>query len=295
MAGGDIGYNYLIDPNGIIYEGRAGGDNVIGAHFSCQNGGTMGVCMLGSFTNVPPTTAALTSLKRILAWKADQRGIDPLASVYHSGTRLTLPTICGHRDGNASTNTCTTTTCPGGALYALLPDIRNDVHDLLEPATVPTVTTLAAASVFGYSARIRARIESDGGAPILERRFDWGSGLPLTLWTNAVIVSSTNFYFDLTNLVAGTTYFYRAWARNSVDWASNGIVSFVTWPRLEAKKQPASIVLSWPTNAVGFGLWGSTNAGINWQTVTSSPVATSGKWVVTNDVLGSAKIFRLVR
>ena len=53
---GDVGYNYLIDPNGVIYEGRAGGDNVIGAHFSCRNGGTMGVCLLGTFV-----TTSLTS------------------------------------------------------------------------------------------------------------------------------------------------------------------------------------------------------------------------------------------
>ena len=62
---GDVGYNYLIDPNGVIYEGRAGGDNVIGAHFSCQNGGTMGVCMLGTFTSVSPTAAALSSLQAV--------------------------------------------------------------------------------------------------------------------------------------------------------------------------------------------------------------------------------------
>ena len=75
---GDIGYNYLIDPNGVIYEGRAGGDNVIGAHFSCMNGGTMGVCLLGTYEYVQPTQAAIESLENLLAWKCDQRNLNPL-------------------------------------------------------------------------------------------------------------------------------------------------------------------------------------------------------------------------
>ena len=53
----DIGYNFLIDPNGVIYEGRAGGDGVIGAHFSGVNTGTMGVSMVGTFSSQAPTGA----------------------------------------------------------------------------------------------------------------------------------------------------------------------------------------------------------------------------------------------
>ena len=69
---GDVGYNYLVDPNGIIYEGRAGGDNVVGAHFCGTNGGTMGVSMLGTYSSVSPSAALQASLGKILAWKADQ-------------------------------------------------------------------------------------------------------------------------------------------------------------------------------------------------------------------------------
>ncbi len=121
----DVGYNYLIDPNGVIYEGRAGGDNVMGAHFSGVNAGTMGVSMLGTFTNVVPTKPALTSLKKILAWKADQRSIDPTGASRHTASGLNLNTISGHRDGPGATE------CPGNALYPLLPEIRTGVAELL--------------------------------------------------------------------------------------------------------------------------------------------------------------------
>lgn len=43
----DIGYHWLIDRDGTIYRGRA--ENVIGAHVSGHNAGTIGVCLLGGF------------------------------------------------------------------------------------------------------------------------------------------------------------------------------------------------------------------------------------------------------
>ncbi len=137
----DIGYNYLIDPNGVIYEGRGGGDNVTGAHFSCQNGGTMGLSLLGTFTTVQPSTAALSSLKEILSWKADQRNLDPAASSYHAGMRETLANISGHRDGNGLAQSCGATECPGERLYLLLPGIRMDTQSLVLPTNDFSLTT----------------------------------------------------------------------------------------------------------------------------------------------------------
>ena len=121
----DIGYNYLIDPNGVIYEGRSGGDNVVGAHFSGVNAGTMAVALLGDFTNEPPTIEAINSLKRIIAWKCDQRDLDPTGRSLHAASQLDLNTISGHRDGPRPTE------CPGDAFYALLPAIRIEIKYLL--------------------------------------------------------------------------------------------------------------------------------------------------------------------
>jgi hypothetical protein len=124
---GDIGYNYVIDPNGVVYEGRAGGDGAIGAHFSCRNTNTVGIALLGTYINVSPSPAALASLQNLLAELCKRNSIAPLMMAMHAPTQLLLPTIIGHRDGNPSTTTCSKTECPGDVLYALLPSIRSEV------------------------------------------------------------------------------------------------------------------------------------------------------------------------
>ncbi len=136
----DVGYNYLVDPNGVIYEGRSGGDNVQGAHFSGVNGNTMGVCMLGTFTDVTPNDKALNSLRRILAWKADQRSIDAAGKSRHAASGLEINNISGHRDGPGATE------CPGNALYPLLASLRTGVRDLLAAPTA-----LASVSAASYA------------------------------------------------------------------------------------------------------------------------------------------------
>jgi hypothetical protein len=122
----DIAYNYLVDPNGVIYEGRAGGDCVQGAHFSGVNAGTTGVAMIGTFMTVFPTEEALASLCEVLAWKCDQFGLNPIGTSLHLASQLNLMTISGHCDGPG------TTECPGDALYRLLPKIRSDVKKMLD-------------------------------------------------------------------------------------------------------------------------------------------------------------------
>lgn len=129
----DLGYHYLIDPNGVLYEGRGGGDKAAGIHFSCANTGTLGIAMLGNFTAEPPTEQARKSLKTLLARKAYELKLEPLGSSYHSSTGLNLPEIAGHRDANAAkiARVCAGTHCPGDALYALLPGIRAEVKAML--------------------------------------------------------------------------------------------------------------------------------------------------------------------
>lgn len=130
---GDIGYNYLVDPNGVIYEGRAGGDDAEAGHAYPFNEGTMGVGMIGNFMKVAPSAAAQAALVDLLSWKVNQRGINPLDTEPVSGNTLCggtityeRPTIDGHRayKGSACGRSFNTSSCPGDKLWNLLPQIR---------------------------------------------------------------------------------------------------------------------------------------------------------------------------
>jgi hypothetical protein len=124
----DIGYNWLVDPNGVLYEGR--GSGIQGAHFSCMNAHTMGVCVIGNYETVNPTNNAISKLEALIAWEATDKNIDVLASSYHAPSQLTLYNISGHRDANSSPVGCPSgTVCPGENLYSLLPVIRSDVSE----------------------------------------------------------------------------------------------------------------------------------------------------------------------
>lgn len=116
----DIGYNWLIDPNGVLYAGRA--SDIRGAHFCGTNTGTEGVCVLGDFTEVEPTTSVRNALAALWAWKACERDVIPDERTFHSTSGKNLFTISGHRDGCA-------TACPGDAFYPLLGDVRQNVVD----------------------------------------------------------------------------------------------------------------------------------------------------------------------
>ena len=123
----DIGYNYLVDPNGVIYEGRAGGDGVIGAHFSGVNTGTMGVCMVGTYSAQAPSAVAVESLKKLLMWHASRLKLDASGQTLHAASGLTLNVISGHRDAGLSPRASGATECPGNVLYSYLPGLRRDV------------------------------------------------------------------------------------------------------------------------------------------------------------------------
>jgi len=136
----DIGYNYLVDPFGQVFEGRAGGidRNVIGAHALGFNTGSAGVAVLGNLDTKLLTPEARAALVGLLAWRLDLGHVDPSSLVgYTSGGRsLTLRAVSGHRDVNS-------TACPGANLYPELDAIAADAAllgrpKLYEPAVEPS-------------------------------------------------------------------------------------------------------------------------------------------------------------
>ena len=81
----DIGYNYIIDRQGRIYEGRFGGNGTRGAHLyhsrKCQNFNinTVGIMLLGNYAATPMPQAMEDSLARLSAWLAVVNGFEPSA------------------------------------------------------------------------------------------------------------------------------------------------------------------------------------------------------------------------
>src|SRR5207253_5732205 len=77
----DIGYNFLVDKYGQIFEGRYGGvdKNVIGAHAEGFNTGATGIAVLGTYNDAAPPSAALNALAKLLAWRLDIAHVDPLS------------------------------------------------------------------------------------------------------------------------------------------------------------------------------------------------------------------------
>ena len=116
----DIGYNYLIAPDGTLFVGRGGGENVQGAHFCGLNANTMGICMIGTYTTEAPTAISVEKLKKMLAWKASEKGIDPTGRSPLANYPNSYSNISGHRDGCA-------TSCPGDLIYAQLSTIQQNV------------------------------------------------------------------------------------------------------------------------------------------------------------------------
>ena len=120
----DIGYNFLVDRFGTVYEGRFGGidRNVVGAHAQGFNTGSVGIALIGSYGNSQPSKAALDAVARIVAWRLDLAHVDPSSFLtfisggserYASGIPVVLNAVSGHRDTGF-------TECPGDALYSKL-------------------------------------------------------------------------------------------------------------------------------------------------------------------------------
>ena len=132
----DIGYNFLVDRYGQIFEGREGGVDqpVIGAQAQGYNGVSTGVANIGTFSGAPQTEAGVAATAELLAWKMSLHGA-PVGGVvevisaggpanrYREGAAVAFERISGHRDADK-------TTCPGDALFAQLPDIRRRAAEL---------------------------------------------------------------------------------------------------------------------------------------------------------------------
>jgi hypothetical protein len=171
---GDIGYNFLVDSAGRVYEGRYSreyspdavrsgddgmGRGVVAGHAREYNSGTFGIAILGTYDQRAPTPAARDALVGMLAWASIRYGLNPLGSGTYinpvTGITIDTDTIAGHREYNP-------TACPGAVLNAMLPDIRNRVANLM---LAQTFGDIGASAFIGDIAWLYSQAITNGCAP----------------------------------------------------------------------------------------------------------------------------------
>nr|WP_300339429.1 N-acetylmuramoyl-L-alanine amidase [Actinomyces sp.] len=131
---GDIGYNFLVDKYGQVFEGRYGtlssaaGKMVVGGHARGANTGTMGISMMGNYVSTSPTDVQLDRVGKMAGWFLKRSGVTNASASasftilttekYKAGQVVNLPRILAHRDVGY-------TTCPGDAGYSKMGQIRS--------------------------------------------------------------------------------------------------------------------------------------------------------------------------
>lgn len=177
----DIGYNFVVGPDGKVYEGRWARSYkpwelhssedvhrraVAGAHVAGYNSGTVGISLMGNFQRAPVPQPMRRTLAELLAWEADRHGLRPRgAHVYRNpstGATRWLPYIAGHRDAGD-------TDCPGRYLYRALPGIRDDVRAVIGGGKNVTATSFAVPkhTSYGDATTFSGRVTNENGVGVV--------------------------------------------------------------------------------------------------------------------------------
>jgi hypothetical protein len=180
----DIGYNFVVAPNGTIFEGRwarhykpweihsaenVNGRAVAGAHVSGFNSGSVGVSLMGNYDTAPLPPAMRRSLAELLAWEVDRHDLKPLGKHTYrnpdTGLTRRLPYIAGHRDAGQ-------TACPGRFVYSSLPGIRRDVKAVVGAGKTAAEMTFSPSPLkigYGDTATLSGILTTSAGAPLSGR------------------------------------------------------------------------------------------------------------------------------
>jgi hypothetical protein len=231
----DIGYNFLVDKYGQIFEGRYGGvdRNVVGAHAQGFNSGSSGVALIGNYERAAVSPAARTALTRLIAWRLDVAHVDPLSTFswrstgnprFPAGRSITLRTISGHRDTGY-------TTCPGSQLYGALPALAGSVAQTGLPKLYFPTATGAPGELVHFTATLTEPLpwsvivsEPDGNI----------------IATGQGIGTDVDWTWDATTIPAGR-YLYSIDAGPSVRPATGAIAGTSTRAKLTALARPGLI------------------------------------------------------
>lgn len=285
---GDIGYNYLVSPTGRIYEGRYGGQNVIGGHSYEYANGSSGISVLGDYTARDVPAAGLAALVSIVAWVA--RDLDPYGEEDFLEAPL-LPIISSHRDVSS-------TSCPGDRLWADLPEIRDLVASTLDEGDLDS--GLPGGIVIGD----RVTVQTDDGSGVNVRAGADGT------WRGAVPNGSVGWVTDGPQ-EGTTTNWYEVEFNSITGWVAaqflivtppappasdatfyfgvNIIINSTSYVRSRATTS-SSQVGTVNSNTPGFILAGPTSAnGYEWYQVAFPDDVSRDGWV-TRPVLNVAPV-----
>jgi N-acetylmuramoyl-L-alanine amidase len=168
----DIGYNFLVDRFGQVFEGRAGGieEPAIGAQAGGFNTFSTGVAAIGDFRFRRFSAAGMSALARLLAWRLSLSGVPAEGTVtvrshggrstpFPNGRPVTLNRIAGHRDADS-------TACPGNALYAQLPALRRRVARLEGPVSQLELSAPQTGLPYGQPLGFSGRLIPASGATL---------------------------------------------------------------------------------------------------------------------------------
>ena len=231
---GDIGYNFLVDKYGQVFEGRSGslaaapGQMVIGAHARGVNTGSMGISMLGDYSWVRPSDMTLDRVGKMAGWflgRAGYTDVNQVAGIlvrttekYQAGTVLNLPRIFGHRDsGN--------TACPGDTGYSMLGTIRSIAQDQAQISSRPSTNYLGwvheGGSWYYFSS---PGVMATGWVQVGENWYylDPGTGAMVTGWA---AVGSRWFYFRSDSGAMATGWIQLDSGRYYLDPATGAMVT----------------------------------------------------------------------
>ncbi len=200
----DIGYSFLIDKYGRVFEGRGGGitRNVIGAHAGGFNTGSVGVAILGNYDSAKISSAARSALQRLLAWRLDVGHVNPRGLVdtisggssrWPAGRSVRLRAVSGHRDTSL-------TSCPGRRIYGQLGTISRRVRQIGLPKLWNPEATGRVGGLVRFTARLSealpwtVEVKDAAGTVIAERSgsgraVDWtwdASTVPIAFYTYTI-------------------------------------------------------------------------------------------------------------
>ena len=210
---GDLGYNFLVDKFGTVFEGRYGsisspdGQMRVGAHAQGYNTYSMGISAMGDYSSIAADQKILDSMRDVIAWRfASTPTLDMAtlayfpANSYHSTDRY-LPRIFGHRDVLA-------TVCPGNDIEGRIPALITAVNTAMGGAPLPVLNSAPVANAGAdKTAKVGSTVTltgigTDANGDLLSYLWTQTGGSPTVTLTNGATSQAT---FTAPGIPAGKT------------------------------------------------------------------------------------------